>query len=64
MRKKIRMLKRLFLRIASSCVINWTLWFIVVIGMIFDVWNMTFYKCLAVFLFLEVLFVDINCVDR
>lgn len=60
MRKKIKLLKRLFLRIASSYTINWLLLFIVGIGMIFNIWSVTFYKVLSIFLLLEVIFVDVN----
>lgn len=58
--RKIDLIKRLFVRIASSYTINWLLFFIVGIGMIFNIWSITFYKVLSIFLLLEVLSVDIN----
>lgn len=60
MRKKIRMIKKLFLKISSSYTINWILLFIVLFGMLFDVWNTTSYKIFVIFFLLEVLFIDIN----
>lgn len=64
MRRKIRMMKKLFLRIAMSCTINWILWFIVIIGMALNIWNISFYKCLTIFLFVEVMLLDINVIER
>lgn len=58
--RKIDLIKRLFVRIASSYTISWLLFFIVGIGMIFNIWSITFYKVLSIFLLLEVLSVDIN----
>ena len=58
--RKIDLIKRLFVRIASSYTINWLLLFVVGIGMIFNIWSITFYKVLSIFLLLEVLSVDIN----
>lgn len=58
--RKIDLIKRLFVRIASSYTINWLLLFVVGIGMIFNIWSITFYKVLSIFMLLEVLSVDIN----
>lgn len=60
MRRKIRMIKKLLLKISSSYTINWILFFVVLIGMIFNVWSITFYKVISIFTLIEVLFVDIN----
>lgn len=64
MRRKINMIKRLFLKIASSYTINWVLLFIVLLGILFNVWNSTSYKIFVIFFILEVLFIDINGLRR
>ena len=59
MKRKIRMLKRLFLSISASTVLNWIMLLIGVIGMIVG-FSHVFYKAMFIVLSLEVLFLDVN----
>lgn len=59
MKRKIRMLKRLFLTISASSVLNWIMTLIGLVGMIIG-FSPIYYKVMFVLLSLEVLFLDVN----
>ena len=59
MKRKIRMLKKLFLTISASSVLNWIMLLVGIIGMIVG-FSSVFYKVMFVVLSLEVLFLDAN----
>lgn len=60
MKKKIEMLKSLFLAISRSSVINWAILLVLIIGLIFDLFGLLFYKTIALFVCLEVMFLNAN----
>lgn len=56
-------IKRLFLVIARSSVLSWLMCLLLVIGIGFDLFGMTFYKIICVILSLEVLIINANTYD-
>lgn len=60
MRRKIEKFKELFLTIARSSVINWTIFLIMIVGIVFNLFNGGFYKTVGLFVCLEVMFINAN----
>lgn len=60
MKRKINMLKRLFLTISSSCAINWLIFFILLVIVIFNLLTIGVYKAICILLCMELLFVNVN----
>lgn len=60
MKRKLRAFKHLFLTIARSSAINWIIFLTMIAGVVFNLFGLTFYKFMVIFLCLEVLFVDAN----
>lgn len=60
MKRKINMLKRLFLTMSSSCAINWLIFFILLVSVIFNLLTIGVYKAICILLCMELLFVNVN----
>lgn len=60
MRRKIRRLKKLFLTIAESSLINWIIFFAIIVGIVFNIIPVTGYKIMLIIVCLEVLILDAN----
>ena len=57
-------IKRIFLIISSSSVINWILFIIAIVSIALNYSNIIIYKIAAVFFVLEVMFLNANRYDR
>lgn len=60
MKKRFEQFKRLCLIISSSSVINWILFIILIVSMIFGFIPSAWYKFIALFFALEVMFLNAN----
>ena len=63
MKKRFEQFKRLCLIISSSSVINWILFIILIFSMIFGFVPNAWYKFIALFFVLEVMFLNANIGD-
>lgn len=64
MKKRFEQFKRLCLIISSSSVINWILFIILIASMLFGFIPDEWYKFIALFFALEVMFLNANSGDR
>ena len=60
MKRKIEKFKELFLTIARSSVINWIIFLVLIIGLVFNLFGRGFYRMLSLFFALEVMFINAN----
>ena len=60
MKRKIEKFKGLFLTIARSSVINWIIFLVLIVGLVFNLFGGGFYKTLSLFFALEVMFINAN----
>lgn len=60
MKRKIEKFKGLFLTIARSSVINWIIFLVLIIGLVFNLFGRGFYRMLSLFFALEVMFINAN----
>ena len=60
MKRKWELFKSLFLTYSRSSVINWIVFFLLIIGMIFNLYSITTYKIISVLFMLEILIINAN----
>lgn len=60
MKRKIEAFKSLFLTYSRSSVLNWLMFLMLIIGIIFNLYSMTTYKILSVLFMLEILIINAN----
>ena len=60
MKRKWELFKSLFLTYSRSSVINWIVFFLLIIGMIFNLYSITTYKIVSVLFMLEILIINAN----
>lgn len=63
MKKKINLLKKLFLRVAQSSAINWFVLLLLIMGTVFNWYGLLVYKILCFIFILEILFLDANKIN-
>ncbi len=60
MKQKIKLLKKIFYRFSRSYILNYLIFFLLVIGMIFNLYGISTYKCLCILFWLELMFTNVN----
>ena len=60
MKRKIEKFKALFLTISRSSTINWIIFLVLAVGILFNLFGGAFYKTVGMFVCLEVLFINAN----
>lgn len=60
MKRKLEMLKRIFYRISRSYILNYLMFFFLLFGMIFNLYDVIVYKVLCVLFWLEIMFLNVN----
>lgn len=60
MKQKLKMLKRIFYRFSRSYILNYLIFFFLILGMIFNLYSITIYKVLCILFWLEIMFLNVN----